>query len=69
LRQSLIPKDKRGEVNGIASSTTSMATLVLFLAASLIGDTANFGYMVIFSVVAIFISLMVFLKFSKQINL
>jgi hypothetical protein len=41
----------------------------LFLAASLIGDTANFGYMVIFSVVAIFISLMVFLKFSKQINL
>ena len=66
LRQSLIPKDKRGEVNGIASSTTSMATLALFLAASLIGDTANFGYMVIFSVVAVFISLVLFIKFSKQ---
>ena len=69
LRQSLIPKDKRGEVNGIANSTTSMATLVLFIAAALIGETANFGYMVIFSVVSVFISLILFIKFSKDSNL
>lgn len=66
LRQSLIPKESRGEVNGIASSTTSMATLALFITASLIGDTANFGYMVIFSVVSVFISLVLFIKFSQQ---
>ncbi len=64
LRQILIPKEKRGEVNGIASSTTSMATLVLFLVASLIGNTANFGGMVIFSAIAVLISLLIFLKFK-----
>jgi iron-regulated transporter 1 len=66
LRQLLIPKEKRGEVNGIANSTTSMATLILFLAAALIGDTANFGIMVLFSVLAVFISLILFIRFSKQ---
>lgn len=66
LRQILIPKEKRGEVNGIANSTTSMATLVLFLIASLMGNTANFGIMIIFSVVAVFISLAIFIKFSKS---
>ena len=65
LRQLLIPKDKRGEVNGIANSTTSMATLVLFLVASLIGDTANFGIMVVFSVLAVFAALVLFLKFES----
>lgn len=64
LRQILIPKDKRGEVNGIANSTTSMATLILFLIASLMGNTANFGIMVIFSTLAVFISLVLFLKFE-----
>ena len=66
LRQSLIPKNKRGEVNGIANSTTSMASLALFIAASLIGDTSNFGYMIIFSVVSVLISLILFIKFSKK---
>ena len=66
LRQSLIPKDKRGEINGIANSVTSMASLALFIAASLIGDTANFGYMIIFSTLSVLISLILFTKFSKQ---
>lgn len=66
LRQILIPKDKRGEVNGIASSTTSMATLVLFLVASLLGNTANFGIMIIFSVIAVLTSLLIFFKFSSS---
>lgn len=66
LRQSMIPIEKRGEVNGIANSTTSMATLALFIAASLIGETANFGYLVIFSVVSVFISMILFFKFSKE---
>ena len=66
LRQSLIPKEKRGEVNGIANSITSMATLALFIAASLIGDTSNFGYMVIFSAVSVLISLILFIRFSKS---
>lgn len=66
LRQLLIPKENRGEVNGIANSTTSMATLVLFLVAALFGSTDNFGFMVIFSVVAVLISLGLYLKFSSK---
>jgi iron-regulated transporter 1 len=66
LRQILIPKENRGEVNGIANSTTSMATLVLFLVASLFANTANFGIMVIFSVIAVFISLALLFKFSAK---
>jgi hypothetical protein len=66
LMQILIPKENRGEVNGIANSTTSMATLVLFLVASLFGNTANFGIMVIFSVIAVFISLVLLFKFSAK---
>jgi iron-regulated transporter 1 len=65
LRQTLIPKDERGEANGIANSTTSMATLVLFLVASLMGNTENFGIMITFSVIAVFISLGLFLKFES----
>lgn len=64
LRQLLIPKDKRGEVNGIANSTTSMATLALFLIASILGNTSNFGMMVIFSAIAVLIALILFIKFS-----
>ncbi len=69
LRQILIPKEARGEVNGIASSTTSMATLTLFLVASLLGNTANFGIMVIFSVLAVFSALALFLMFESTQNL
>lgn len=63
LRQILIPKDKRGEVNGIANSTTSMATLVLFLAATLFGNTEDFGKIVTFSALAVLISMTLYLKF------
>lgn len=66
LRQILIPKERRGEVNGIANSTTSMATLALFLVASLLGNTANFGILIIFSVLAVLTSLIIFLRFSSS---
>lgn len=62
LRQVLIPKDKRGEVNGIANSITGMATVGLFFMGSLLGDTAHFGTMIIISVVAVLASLLLFMK-------
>ncbi|MBY0415398.1 MAG: MFS transporter [Bdellovibrionales bacterium] len=65
LRQVLIPKDQRGEVNGVANSITSMATVGLYLMGSLLGETANFGVMIIISVVAVLISLLLFLKLES----
>lgn len=64
LRQVLIPKDKRGEVNGIANSITGMYTVGLFFMGSLLGDTAHFGIMIIISVVAVFASLLLFTKLN-----
>lgn len=66
LRQKLIPKDKRGEVNGIANSITGMATVGLFFMGSLLGDTTHFGIMVIISTVAVLISLLLFMKLNTK---
>lgn len=66
IRQHLIPLNLRGEVNGIANSTTSMATLILFAFASIFGSIAQFGIMVGFSVLSVVASLVVFLKFEKE---
>lgn len=66
LRQLMIPKDKRGEVNGIANSITGMATVGLFLMGSLIGETANFGTMIIISCLAVFCAVIVFSNLKKE---
>lgn len=65
LRQLMIPKEKRGEVNGIANSTTSMATLVLFLCGTVIGDTPNFGMMIFLSLMAVLVAFVLFLRQPK----
>lgn len=54
LRQALIPKDKRGIVNGVASSITSLATLVLFFLGTIFGSTETFGIIVVISILAVF---------------
>lgn len=66
LRQLLIPKNSRGEVNGIANSTTSMATLCLFLFGTIVGDTANFGMMIFLSLAAVFVSFILFLTLKPK---
>lgn len=66
LRQVLIPKDKRGEVNGIANSITGMATVGLFFMGSLLGETANFGLMIMISVLAVFGSLILFISLKSE---
>ena len=66
LRQLMIPKDKRGEVNGIANSITGMATVGLFLMGSLIGETANFGMMIIISTLAVLLAVIVFSFLEKE---
>ena len=65
LRQVLIPKDKRGEVNGIANSITGMATVGLFFMGALLGDTAHFGVMIVISIVAVLASLLLFMKHNE----
>jgi iron-regulated transporter 1 len=65
LRQTLIPKKNRGEMNGVANSITSMATLLLFLMGSLLGNTANFGMMIIISISAVFVSLILSTKINS----
>lgn len=67
LRQVMIPRDSRGEVNGIANSITSMATLLLFLFGTVIGDTSNFGMMIFLSLTAVFVALVLFLRMDKVI--
>ncbi len=62
MRQILIPKELRGEVNGIANSTTSMATLCLFLFGIIIGDTQNFDMMIFMSLAAVIISFGLFMQ-------
>lgn len=66
LRQIMIPKDKRGEVNGIANSITGMATVGLFLMGSLIGETANFGLMILISLIAVLSAVILFSFLKKE---
>lgn len=57
LRQALIPKEKRGIVNGVANSITSLATLFLFFMGMLLGKNETFGLMIIISIIAVFLGL------------
>lgn len=53
LRQGAIPEELRGEVNGVASSLTSLATLIIFGLGILLSSPEDFRYLVFISVVAV----------------
>lgn len=65
LRQRLIPENKRGELNSLGYLTTTMATLVLFSAGSLLPSTEDFKYLVYGSLLAVLLANAVFLKWAK----
>lgn len=65
LRQRLIPENKRGELNSLSYLTTTMATLVLFGAGSLLPSTEDFKYLVYASVAAVVLANLVFFKWAK----
>lgn len=66
LRQRLIPEGKRGELNSLSYLTTTMATLILFGAGSLIPSTEDFKYLVYASLVAVFLANLVFFRWAKK---
>ena len=66
LRQRLIPEAKRGELNSLSHLMTTLATLVLFAAGSLLPDTADFKYLVYGSLAAVIAANVVFLKWSYK---
>ncbi|MGE5086470.1 MAG: ABC transporter substrate-binding protein [Bacillota bacterium] len=65
LRQRLIPEAKRGELNSLSHLMTTLATLVLFAAGSLLPDTADFKYLVYGSLVAVVAANIVFFRWSS----
>ena len=56
LRQKLIPENLRGEINGVASSLNSLATLIIFSLGLIFSTPDNFKYLVVVSVVAVVIA-------------
>lgn len=65
LRQRLIPERKRGELNSLSYLTTTMATLILFGAGSLLPSTEDFKYLVYASLAAVLLANVVFFKWAK----
>jgi iron-regulated transporter 1 len=65
LRQHLIPKKMRGEINGIANSITSFATLLLFFMGTIFGDIKTFGIMIVISIDAVGLGLLKSLGIKK----
>lgn len=66
LRQRLIPEAKRGELNSLSYLMTTLATLVLFAAGSLLPDTEDFKYLVYGSLAAVIAANIVFLKWAYK---
>ena len=65
-RQILIPENLRGEINGVASSLTSLATLILFGFGILFSSAENFKYLICISVVCVSIAtIYIHFTFSK----
>lgn len=53
IRQRSIAPGQRGEINGVATALTSFATLIHYGAGTLVGEQAQFVWMVALSVVAV----------------
>ncbi|MFS4457907.1 ABC transporter substrate-binding protein [Bdellovibrio sp. HCB2-146] len=66
LRQRLIPENKRGELNSLSHLTTTVATLFLFGAGSLLPSTDDFKYLVYFSLMAVLVANFVFFRWAQN---
>lgn len=66
IRQKTISPDMRGKVNGFASGLTSLATLLVYGAGSLLSDPSQFGFLVLSSIVAVCLAALVFLLWSRS---
>jgi iron-regulated transporter 1 len=68
LRQRLIPEERRGELNSFSSFMTTLATLILFVAGSLLPGTEDFKYLVYVSLGAVFLANLVFFRWAKDLK-
>lgn len=66
IRQRLIPEGKRGELNSLSHLMTTLATLILFGAGSLLSNTEDFKYLVYGSLVAVLLANLVFIQWTKN---
>lgn len=66
IRQRSIPEGQRGKVNGVATALTSLATLILFAAGTLIASPQWFYLMVLFSVCAVCVGAAIYLRWSQK---
>ncbi|MCM2349442.1 MAG: MFS transporter [Bacteriovoracaceae bacterium] len=60
LRQISIPEDLRGEINGVASALTGLATLLIFGFGILFSSVEKFQYLVIISTFAVIFAALIF---------
>ncbi|KHD88444.1 MAG: ABC transporter substrate-binding protein [Bdellovibrio sp. ArHS] len=65
LRQRMIPEGKRGQLNSFSHLTTTLATLLLFGAGSVLSSTSDFKYLVYASLAAVLLANVVFLRWAK----
>jgi solute carrier family 40 (iron-regulated transporter), member 1 len=66
IRQTKIPTDVRGEVNGFASALTALATIGLFSLGVILPSTNEFKYLVVASVGFVIVSLLVYLNWTRK---
>ncbi len=66
LRQRLIPEQRRGELNSLSAVMTTLATIVLFSAGSMLPGTDDFKYLVYASLVAVILANILFFKWTQN---
>lgn len=66
IRQEEIPTALRGEINGFANALTGVATLILFGSGAALSATEDFGYLILMSVVFVWIALAIYLVWLKK---
>lgn len=66
LRQRLIPETRRGELNSLSSFMTTLATLILFAAGSLLPGTEDFKYLVYVSLAAVIAANIFFFRWARN---
>lgn len=66
IRQMRIPESKRGHINGVASSLTSLATLIIFGLGIIFPSKDDFVLLVATSVSAVILASLVFVAFTKK---
>jgi iron-regulated transporter 1 len=66
IRQRTIALGQRGQINGVASSLTSFATLILFGMGTLVGSHEDFKFLFLLSIIAVSTGACTFLYWFKK---